>query len=288
LETKFRFSTFNLELYKLLTHLMSIQNKTFVSKLEKSGFTDKEALVYVSLLEMGGAYPSRIATYCGLNRTTVYKILLNLSVRGIVNEIEKKNKLFYQVEKPENILKFAKNRVTFAEDSLETLKKVLPEIDGLYNASQNKPKVTYCEGVDGILSIFSDQIKFEKPYEMLAFSNANELKRFLPVSYFVDYVKTKAKIGITTRGLVPDTAENRLFSQIIYKDIEKKYWPEVRYLQESKFPLVGEITIYGDKKISIVNFDRERMTGIIIEDEAMHKMFRSIFELSWSSSQVKE
>ena len=71
---------------------MEIQNKDLLQKLNRSGFTDKESLVYVSLLELGGAYPSRIAQYCNLRRSTVYNILLSLSVRGIVNEIEKKNK----------------------------------------------------------------------------------------------------------------------------------------------------------------------------------------------------
>jgi len=73
---------------------MQIQNPDFLKKLEKSGLSDKEALVYLSLLELGGAFPSKIAEYSGLNRSTVYMVLLNLSVRGLVNEIEKKNKFF--------------------------------------------------------------------------------------------------------------------------------------------------------------------------------------------------
>ena len=76
---------------------MKIKNPLFLKKLEKTGFSDKEALVYLTLLELGGASPSKIAEYAELNRTTVYKILLNLSVRGLINEIEKRNKLFYQI-----------------------------------------------------------------------------------------------------------------------------------------------------------------------------------------------
>jgi sugar-specific transcriptional regulator TrmB len=34
---------------------MQIKNPSLLTKLEKSGFTDKEALVYVSVLELGGA-----------------------------------------------------------------------------------------------------------------------------------------------------------------------------------------------------------------------------------------
>lgn len=265
---------------------MNIQNQGFISKLEKGGFSDKEALVYVSLLELGGAYPSRIAEYSGLNRSTVYKILLTLSIRGLVNEIEKKNKLFYQIEKPENTIKYAKSRVSMAEDSVETIKKILPEIEGIYNSGLNRPKITYYEGVDGVLAIYSDQINISKSYEMLAFANANELKRFLSEKFFVEYVATKVQKGITTRGLVPDTKDDRSFNEVIYKNIEKKYWPNLKFIPVEKFPLVGEITIYGDKKVSIVNFEKGQMVGIIIEDVAIHKMMRTIFELSWGSSDV--
>lgn len=40
---------------------MQIKDTSLVRKLEKTGFTDKEALVYVSLLELEGAFPSKIA-----------------------------------------------------------------------------------------------------------------------------------------------------------------------------------------------------------------------------------
>ena len=76
---------------------MKIKNPDVLKKLEQTGFSDKEALVYASLLELGGAYPSRIAEYAGLKRSTVYNVLLHLSVRGLISEIDKKSKLFYQI-----------------------------------------------------------------------------------------------------------------------------------------------------------------------------------------------
>ena len=83
---------------------MKIKDMTLLKKLEKVGLSDKESLIYASLLELGGAYPSKIAEYTGLNRSTVYMILLQMSVKGIVNEIEKKNKQFYQIEKPSKLV----------------------------------------------------------------------------------------------------------------------------------------------------------------------------------------
>ena len=82
---------------------MEIKNKDLVQQLEKSGFTNKEALVYVTVLELGGAFPSRIAEYSGLRRSTVYNVLVTLSVRGLVNEIKKKKKFLKSSNSKNNL-----------------------------------------------------------------------------------------------------------------------------------------------------------------------------------------
>ena len=61
-----------------------------------------------------------------------------------------------------------------------------------------------------------------------------------------------------------------------------------RYIAENMFPLSGEIIMYGDSKISITNFTKNQVTGIVVDDTALHQMMRNIFELSWNSSLVKE
>lgn len=267
---------------------MNIVNQDLVKRLEKSGFTDKSALVYISLLELGGAFPSRIAEYSGLNRSTTYKILLDLSVKGVINEIKKKNKIFYQVEKPEKVLRFSQSKLRQAEDSIEEIKNILPDLESIYSSSQNRPKITYFDNIEGILSIYTDMITNQKPYEMLAFSTAGELIDFIPVEFFANYVKEKERLNITTRGIVPDTEKDRKYSEIIFKNIYKKYWPEMRFIPKEKFPNSSEITIYGINKVSIINFAKNKLSGIIIEDYSIHDMLKTVFELSWDSNEIKK
>ena len=269
---------------------MQIKNLSVAQRLEKIGLNNKEALVYTSLLELGGAFPSRIAEYSGLKRSTVYSILVALSVRGMVNEIEKRNKLYYQIEKPEKILRFADNQITRAEDNLEKAKNLIPDIQNIYGLLRNQPKITYYEGTEGILSIYEDHIAVKKPYEMVAWANASALRNLLPEAFFDRYVKRKEEIGITTRGILPDTAENRRFNSIRYASVVEKSIPVLRYVPEEHFPSthLGEITIYGTNRVSIVNFDASKMIGTVIEDESIHKIMRMIFELSWQSKLLKE
>lgn len=254
-----------------------------LQKLEKAGFSTKEALVYTSLLELGGSYPSRIAEYCGLKRSTVYNVLVTLSIRGIINEIEKKNKLYYQIEKPEKIVRYAENRIKRAEEESDRMKSILPDIEGLFGSLGTRPKVTYFENIEGIINIYEDMVSTNEKYEMLAFSNAKELENVFPEKFFENFRKSKERIGIKTRGIIPDTQEDKTYTSKFFAGYKKEIIPEVRYISKDKFPFKGEITIYGNNKIAIVNLNKEHLVGTIIEDETIYNMMKMIFKLSWNS-----
>jgi sugar-specific transcriptional regulator TrmB len=265
---------------------MNIINQDLVKKLEKGGFTDKEALVYVSLLELGGAFPSRIAEYSGLNRSTTYKILLNLSIRGIINEIEKKNKIYYQIEKPEKVLRYSQTKLRQAEDSIEEVKKIMPDIEGLYNSGQNRPKITYFDNEEGILSIYTDMITDQKPYDMLAFSGPGNFSDFGHDDFFRKYVKEKERLNITTRGIIPNEDRDKKYVSGLFENVGNKYKPQIKFVSKGNFSSSSEITVYGTNKVSIINFAKNKLSGIIIEDTSIHDMLKTVFELSWNSNDV--
>lgn len=266
--------------------IMQIKNSGFLEKLKKSVFTEKEAMVYLSVLELGGAYPSRITEYCGLNRSTVYKILTDLSVRGLVNEIEKRNKLYYQIEKPDRIVRYAKSRVTMANEQLEQLEKIIPEFEGIFSQNPNKPVVRYFENADGINAIYEEMVSQKKKYEMISFSHGQAFKDYLPAKSLYKFVKAKERFGITTRAIIPDTAENRKYDDEVFKGIKKDIWPNIRFVPKEVFPFEAEMTLYDNNKLAITKLTNEKLIGIVIEDKLVHDMFKMIFELLWKSNQV--
>jgi sugar-specific transcriptional regulator TrmB len=247
----------------------------------KIGLSDKESLVYSCLLSLGGAFPSKIAEETKLNRSTVYKILLDLSIKGLVNEIKKRNKAYYQVERPDKLVRYVKTQVTIANEHVERVQKLLPDIEGLFSLIPNKPKISYFESIEGILSIYEDQINVTKKYEMLAFSNASELENVFPEKFFENYRKTKEKIGITTRGIIPNTDMDQTFTERMYAGYKKEVIPQTKQVPASEFSFKGEIVVYRENKVSIVNLNKEYLTGLIIEDITIHNMMKMIFELSW-------
>lgn len=262
---------------------MAIQHENLLKKLEKSGLSDKEALIYMCLLELGGAYPSRIAEYTGLNRSTVYMLLTQMGIKGLVNEIEKRNKLFYQVEPPSRLIRSAKMKLSLVQEEIETAQRVLPDLEGLLSTA-DKPKITYFEGIDGVLQIYESHINVSKPYEMVAWANASSLESFLPPKFFTEYRRTKERKGITTRGILPDTESDKSFIYRVYEGYKPDIIPVMRFIAKDKFPYNAEITVYGERCVSIVNLGKEKLTGVIIEDPTIHGLMKMIFELSWTGA----
>lgn len=261
-------------------------DKVLAEKLSRAGLSDKESLIYSALVTSGGSYPSKVAEATKLNRTTVYKILQTLAVRGLVDELEKKNKLYYQVSHPRNIERYAQTRITQAKRELEGAQTILPKLEGLYAHSENKPIVKFYEGEDGVLKVYEEHITVKEPYEMLGFSNVAELMKLLDKTFRDNYIQRKAKIGITTRGIFPDTEADVNYAETIYSKVDKKFWPKMRHVPAKEFPYNAEITVYGKNKVSIINFTNGRFAGTIIEDQTIHDMMAMIFELSWNSSKA--
>jgi sugar-specific transcriptional regulator TrmB len=256
-------------------------DKKIAEKLTKNGLHEREAKILTYLYESGGGFPSRIAKECGINRSTTYKALTKLSVQSLVSEVEKENKAYYKPKKPKQLIKQKKRDVRQAQKSVNDIKKILPDLEGIYSADPSKPTVRYFSGKKEVVEVYMDHIDVKTAYEMVAWANAPSLKEFLPEDKFNHYVKTKEAIGITTRGIIPNSAAEEDFTESIYEGIKKDIWPEMRYIPDDMFPYEGEVTVYGQNRISIVNLKEDQHVGVIMEDKTIHDMMQLAFELSW-------
>jgi len=262
-------------------------NGFIADKLKKAGLEEKEAIVYGYLVETGGSFPSLIAEHTKLNRSTVYKILGILSVRGLVGEIEKKKKLFYYPESPAKFLRSAKTKISLAEDAYQKASELVPELEGLFQTHEAKPRVTFYEGKDQVVAAYMTQVQQKSKYELLAFASTDHLQSFMPAKTFREYIKLKEKYGITARGIIPDAPTNKKFLDTTHAGIKKSIVPIARYVPKEMFPFSGEIVMYGTNKVLIVKFDEQAPIAVIIEDEMIHNMMRMIFELAWSQAKTK-
>ncbi len=250
-------------------------------KLRRAGLEEKEAIIYSYLAETGGAFPSTIAVDTKLNRSTVYKLLGILSVRGLVGEVEKRKKLFYYPESPAKFLRVAKMKVSLAEDAYKRAEELLPDLETLFSTKEGKPRVTFYEGRQQVIDAYMTQTIEEKKYELLAFANSDKLLEFMTPVILREFIELKAKNGISARGIMADTPSARAFLKKTHYGLNKKIVGTDRYVPKELFPFPGEILIYGKNKVFFAKFDERHPIAVIIEDETIHNMMKMVFELSW-------
>lgn len=257
-------------------------------KLEETGLNEKEILVYTSLFEIGGSgFPSAIAKASGLNRSTTYKMLMSLSIKGLINEIEKRNKIYYQLNKPERLIKYIEYKNDELSKKVSDIKQILPELSDLFRHFSNTPKVLFFEGSKEVSEIYDDMTSY-KNYEMLALFNATEFENFLGKEKLKDFIQKRETMKISMRAILPDTELDRTYAERVYGTIKKEFYPIVRHIPSKLFPFEGDITIYGHNKIALIKLDKSmpssQLIGVIIEDQMIHNMMKMFFELAWNGA----
>lgn len=76
-------------------------DEKLIFQLAKIGLSKKAAKIYTALLlNSGGLYPSKLAEITKINRSTVYKVLLDLSIKELATEIIKGKKTLLSDRKP--------------------------------------------------------------------------------------------------------------------------------------------------------------------------------------------
>ena len=251
---------------------MKDTNEQLKLNLHSFGFSEKEVIVYIALLELGKGTVRQISSKAGINRTTAYDILGSLSNKGLVTVSGKEPKSEYAVEPPEAITTYLKK---VAEETAEHIKKskdIIPELE-LLHAKQNRPRIRFYEGKDGLEHVYEDTLTSTEPIR--AYASADDMHAGLP-GYFPKYYERRAEKGIAIRAIVPNSEAGRE-RQIL----DKKEMRETALVPKDKYYFSPEINIY-DNKIMIASW-REKL-GIIIESSEIADAMKKIYELAWAEA----
>lgn len=243
--------------------------------LEKLGFSEKEAQVYLVLLELNEALPSAIARKANLKRPTTYLILEQLQKKGLVSSVKKESTLFYRATNPEVFIENEERRLKNNQCALEVLAQSLPELVALHGKYGTTPQMSVYHGKDGLIQIMEDTLTTNG--NILCWSNTDLAVNTLLKDYHPSYVKKKMKRKIWSKCLF---LEDKM--GIGFKKRSKNELREVHFLPESEYPFRNEINIYDDK-VSIIS--HEDQVGVIIQNKNIANTQRAIFELCFKLCQ---
>ena len=128
-------------------------NREYKKRLQDIGIAEKEASVYITLLESGAATADQTAKGAHLNRSTTYVQLERLMEIGLVTTFKRGKKTFFAAESPQNLERLIEQKRQKLELDKATIAAFIPDLMKVYSASGNAPIVRLYEGKEGITSL---------------------------------------------------------------------------------------------------------------------------------------
>ncbi len=242
-------------------------------RLTSFGLSEKEAKVYLALLQLGTSVVSDVSRTSKINRSTSYVLLETLAKRGLVSISTTKKLRLYTAAAPERIVQLLEERVKASTELLGHAHSVLPELKSIYKGVGPKPKVSYFEGTEGIRSVYEDTLT--SPETILAYASIENMHAALP-GYFPDYYQRRSKRGIHIQSVHPDTPEAR--ERVKY---DRKEDRTSALVPSNEYAFSPEINIY-DNKIAFMSL-KEKF-GLIIESQELATAMKKVFTLSWKEA----
>ena len=245
--------------------------------LQNIGLNTKEINVYLIALELGTQPASVIARKINIPRNTTRFLLDKLVTKGLVKKTAKANTQLYTPEEPKNLIHLLERRRVDLNANIDgkinQLNDVMAELETRYRPESTKPKVTFYEGDDGLVTVYEDTLKSSE--ELRSFASFDAMHGVLP-DYFKTYYNRRVKNNIKMRSVHPDTELARAKTKN-----DKKEWRDSRLIPADKYSFTPEIQIY-DNKVNITSL-KERL-GIIIESQEIYEAMVVIFELAWKEA----
>jgi HTH-type transcriptional regulator, sugar sensing transcriptional regulator len=244
--------------------------------LEKIGLTEKEALVYLALLELGAETVQSVANKSGVNRATVYVVLDSLRKRGLASTVEQKGKTNFIAASPEELLRLVRLQEAEVRARSDEVRAMMPELKSIYNLAKNKPVVRFYEGYDGIEAMQSEFHR-TRGADMVSIYSRDLLEKTFSADEIIALrdvgggaqSKTVRSIYTAKKGRIPDEKGKVR-----------------RRISEKKYPLSSDIAVFGDV-VRIASFEKG-VSGILIQDRGIANTLRTLFELAWASSAKSE
>lgn len=237
-----------------------------LKNLQKLGFSESEAKVYLALSEIGFCTTGPIIKKTGLHRNIVYETLDKLVARGLASQTIQRGKKHFRPLSPEKILKQEKSQLNLAS-------KVVPELIKLQK--KEKQEVVIYEGIDGFRNAHIDAIeamnKNSTIYVMIAGGKVwyqamgSTLKKF-------DSLRTEK--NITDKIIALESQR---------KDIKKRPLFKVRFLPET-FSNPAGMAVYNDNTMIMVY--GEPIFVVMIKNAQIAKSFKQYFNILWKIARM--
>ena len=227
-------------------------------KLLHIGLTKTESKIYLMLLDITKAQAGVLSRKTGIHRRSIYDALDRLIEKGLVSYIMENDKRYYMAEDPKRVQ-------SLIDEQKEQVYSLLPLLQAKFSEHKGKQETLFYRGVEGVKTIFEDQLLDEKTvYVIGASRSVRDIMKF----YIPHYTKKRVKKRIPLHMIY--AGERREFPIKLTK---------IKYLSK-EFGTLVSTNIYGDK-VAIILWLPHDPVAILIKQPDVAKTFKNYFDMLW-------
>lgn len=243
--------------------------------LEELGLTNHERDLYCLSLSLGPASVAVLAEHLKISQPNVYKVIRGLETHGLAVFSNKKGytKRFI-VEPPTVVVDLIRRRQENISHMREQLTVTMPDLLALYKQGELPTKASILQGERQIRNTFVRTYE-EAKNEVLYFGSWSHFIKMLTHEIGEQTIDRRVAHNVRVRGLLLPAEENaRLFKN------QEKELRELRVLKDAA-PFTTSFHLFSNK---IILWQPHAPLALLIEDEYLITMFRSMFEWMWERS----
>jgi sugar-specific transcriptional regulator TrmB len=248
--------------------------------LTAAGLSAKEAQIYEIILDMGQAPASEIYKKTAYKRGLVYKLLEQLTEKGLIIKIEKPRKVaIFRVEHPNKINERLEEQAQKVNYYKRTMGELMPQLVTNYNLAFNKPGIQFFEGEEGVRKVLAGTLTARKIIYTYA-----DIEAVIKYTEAInrEYIKKRDKLQISKKVITIDSPFAREFFKNYHTNIT-----DTRFIDHQAYPFSSVMQIY-DNNVAYISLSRDAFVAVLITDKNIYQMQKSLFEFNWKYAKTYE
>ncbi len=243
--------------------------------LSEFDLTEREILIYLTLLHTGPNTIMNLARETGIKRSTTHNNVEELVKKGLVSQTSYGERRMVVAEDPEKLKLLLDQKKWRMRKVEETLPMVVQDIQKMVPKSRENTKVEvkYYDGKDGTSIIYKEAFMSK---ELRSYVNLEETARIFPENKGIYLESRERNPTGKVWEIIKATDDN--------KKLAKMYANQSHFEYKMADDVLGvsliNILIY-DGKVAVINYD-DKVTGTVIHNKHYFDHSAAVFDVMWN------
>ncbi|MBI3255392.1 MAG: hypothetical protein HYZ63_00290 [Candidatus Andersenbacteria bacterium] len=245
------------------------------AELKKAGLSDKQAQVYLALLQLGPSPIQKIARKAGVARATTYVVIESLEEMGLVEAISQENRLVYIAESPQRLLQIVVRKQQLIEESRRDLEQLVPALQAIFHRGNDEPSVRYYPGKAGLIELRQEMTRLSSQGDVwFNLAPSDKLKAVFGEKDY--WCRTRVAKGIKSKTIF--TTNSQATKEQLLRT-SNQHLMQRRFIAPDDLAITSGLTVFQDKVA--VGLFNQNAGGLIIQSESLAGTLAQFFGLIW-------